>query len=489
MARFLFLVAAVLLAWSPGPARAEPAPLRIGWFAGAPFQFEGPRGATGLDIEMVRAIAARAGHPLDFQRTSWTALMEDVAAGRRDVASGVAFTPARAAAGQLSLPYRRDVNVLVVRAGEAGRVVARDAAGLVAALRGGGFRLGAIQGFSYGDAALDAWLADPGNPQARLTPDDATNLRRLLAGEIDGFLAERIAAATLIGAHPTPRAVEEHPLRILLPMHLMFSAAVPAETVAAFNTAIAALEAEGRFARIAVQFRAPVLLGLTLNSRWFLVLEIIGTVAAALAGYLAARQGRYSLFGALVLAIVTATGGGILRDLVANRHPLGIMTSPLYLLLVLGTVLLAFALGHVARAAWLRAWLDRLPGHAARLRETLFDLADALGLAAFAVVGVAVAIGTNATPLWIWAPLLGALTGAGGGILRDIIRGGGDIPNLRTGIYGEVALFWSIVLTAWLEWRSATIEVEEIILAVSVAVLGGAATRMALRGRRAVPLP
>lgn len=481
MCWFRSLVACLLLAM-PGAARAEPAPLRIGWFAVAPFQFEGARGVTGLDIEMVRAIAARAGHGLEFERTGWTALMVDVAAGRRDMASGVAFTPARAAAGQLSRPYRRDVNVLILRAGEARGLVAQDAVGLLAALRGGGFRLGAIQGFSYGDAALDAWLTDPDNPHARLAPDDATNLRRLLAGEIDGFLAERIAAATLIGAHPTPRAVEEHGLRILLPMHLMFSHAVPRETVAAFDAAIAALEAEGRFTRIAVQFRAPVLLGLTLNSRWFLVLEVIGTVAAALAGYLAARQGRYSLYGALVLAIVTATGGGILRDLVANRHPLGIMTSPLYLSLVLGTVLAAFALGHLARVIPFSAW-------PARLRETLFDLADSLGLASFAVVGVAVAVGTNAAPLWIWGPLLGALTGAGGGILRDIIRGGGDIPNLRTGIYGEVALFWSIVLTAWIELRSATIEVEEIILAVILAVAGGAASRMALRRRRAIPLP
>jgi polar amino acid transport system substrate-binding protein len=122
-------------------------------------------------------------------------------------------------------------------------------------------------------------------------------------------------------------------------------------------------------------------------------------------------------------------------------------------------------------------------------RERLFDLADAIGLASFAVVGVAVAVGTSTAPLWLWGPLLGALTGAGGGILRDIIRGGGDVPNLKTGFYGEVALIRSIVLSAWLEWRAAVIEREEMLLAVVLTVAGGVITRMALLRLRAPGLP
>jgi polar amino acid transport system substrate-binding protein len=85
--------------------------------------------------------------------------------------------------------------------------------------------------------------------------------------------------------------------------------------------------------------------------------------------------------------------------------------------------------------------------------------------------------------------LLGAITGAGGGILRDIIRGGGDVPNLKTGFYGEVALIWSIVLSLWLHWRSAVIEQEEVLLAVLVAVGGAVMTRMALLRMRAPGLP
>jgi polar amino acid transport system substrate-binding protein len=471
--------------FSPGGAARAQVPLNTGWYAMAPFQSEGPSGLTGLDIEMVRAIAARAGRSLAFSRGGYTEVMGDVVAGRRDLVTGVAWTPARAAAGRMSIAYRQDVNVLIQRRGGLSPM-ARDAAGLLAHLRVTGFRLGVIEGYSYGDPMLDAWLADPARgARVRRSADDATNLRLLLAGEIDGFLAERLTGATLVARSADPRAVEENGhLRLYIPLHLMFSREVPPATVAAFDAAIAALAADGTLDRIAARFRAPVLLGLTLNSRWFFVLEVIGTLAAALSGYLAARAGRYSLFGALILSLAAAVGGGVLRDLLVARHPLGVMSSPVYLQLVLGVVCLAYLFGRLSAA------LPRLTPLATRLgwRERLFDLADAIGLGAFTVVGVAVAVAT-ASPLWLWGPLLGAITGAGGGIIRDIIRGGGDVPNLKTGFYGEVAVIWSVILSFWLEWRSAVIEREEVLLAVIITVSGAVMTRMAVLRMRAPGLP
>ncbi len=483
--RLWLLALCFCLAWAPGRAQEQP-PLRIGWYAEAPFQKEGPSGLTGLDIEMVRAVARHAGQGLAFTRVPYTELMEEVATGRRDLASGIAWTPERAAAGRMSRAYRQDVNVLIQRREGGAPPSAFDAPGLLAHLRNSEFRIGVIAGYSYGDAALDAWLADPARgARVRRSGDDAANLRLLLAGEIDGFLAERLSAAALVAASAAPRAVEENRhLRLFIPLHLMFSREVPEATVVAFDAAIAALRADGTLDKIAVRFRAPVLLGLTLNSRWFFVLEVIGTLAGALAGYLAARSGRYSLFGALILAATTAVGGGVLRDLLVGRHPIGVMSSPVYLQLVLGTVLLAYAVGRVAAA------LPRLapPSLGRAWRERLFDLADAIGLGTFSVVGVAVAVGTPG-PLWLWGPLLGAITGAGGGIIRDIIRGGGDVPNLKTGFYGEVALIWSFLLASWLEWRSAVIEREEVLLAVLVTVSGAVVTRMALLRMRAPGLP
>jgi len=107
-------------------------------------------------------------------------------------------------------------------------------------------------------------------------------------------------------------------------------------------------------------------------------------------------------------------------------------------------------------------------------------VADALALSSFMVVGVAIAVGFGVEPLWLWGPILGTLTGAGGGILRDIVRGRGEIPNLRSSFYCEIALVWALALSLYLGERSGVIEAGEMLLAVAIAVIGGATTRLAV---------
>jgi polar amino acid transport system substrate-binding protein len=493
------LVALLLLLAVPAGAQT----LRAGWYADEPQQFlqrrEGQERLTGLDIEKVRAIAQRAGRAVAFERVEYPDLMSAVAGGTRDLATGIAPTPERAAQGRLSRAYRHDMDVLIVRRGESRRMPGEDSTALLGVLAADPrLRLGVRAGFTYIVPALDAFIADPANA-ARVRPamSDAENLHRLLAGEIDGFIAERLSIALLISRSGARHLVEEAPFRLPVPLHLMFSRSVPEETIAAFDAAIESLTADGSFGRIAAGFRLPVLLALTLGSDWFLVLEIIGTIGAALAGYLAARQDRYSLFGAVVLAVVTGTSAGILRDLLVDRHPIGVMRTPLYLLVVFGTVATAFLLGHLWAALRGRAvvaftlalgiiWVRRR-----RLDLLLYETADAVSLSAFAVVGVAVPFGLGVHPLWLWGPILGTLTGAGSGILRDVIRGGGRIANLSTSLYAEIALFWSVLLSLYFTWRHGDIEQPEMIAVVAVAVFGGIAMRLAVVrfGWRPLQLP
>jgi polar amino acid transport system substrate-binding protein len=483
-----WLLALLLLLAAPATAQT----LRAGWYADEPQQFlqmrEGRETLTGLDIEMVRAIAMRAGHRLAFEPMSYPELMAAVAAGRRELATGIAPTPERAAQGRLSRAYRHDMDVLVIRRGESRRMPAADTAALLATLAAEpGYRLGVRAGFSYIDPALDAFIAAPANA-ARIRPadGDAENLDRLLAGEIDAFLAERLSAALLIARKGARPLVEEAEFRLPIPLHLMFSHAVPEATVAAFDRAIEETRGDGTLDRIAARFRLPVLLALTLGSDWFLVLEIIGTATAALAGYLAAREERYSLFGALVLALVTAVAAGILRDLVIDRHPVGVLRTPLYLSIAVGVVAASWLIGHAWAALRGRAvlaytlalgfvWLRRR-----RVDHLLFETADAIALSAFAVIGVAIPFGLGIGPLWLWGPILGTLTGAGGGILRDIIRGKGRIANLSTSLYAEIALLWSTLLSTYFTLRRGEIEEPEMLAVVILAVAGGVATRLAV---------
>src|SRR4051812_29006166 len=104
------------------------------------------------------------------------------------------------------------------------------------------------------------------------------------------------------------------------------------------------------------------------------VLDLVGIGVFAVSGALAAGRKRLGLIGVLVLAIVTAIGGGTIRDVLLARHPIIWLADPAYL-----TVILAAALGTMIYVRFLRP------------PEAMLLVADALGLALFSVAGAQIA--------------------------------------------------------------------------------------------------
>jgi uncharacterized membrane protein YeiH len=152
-----------------------------------------------------------------------------------------------------------------------------------------------------------------------------------------------------------------------------------------------------------------------------LVLDLIGTFAFALNGALTAiRVVDVDLVGVLTLGIITAVGGGIVRDVLLGALPPATFVDWRYLAVAAAGGLLAF-------------WFSRQLG---RLRISIHVL-DAAGLGLFSVTGAGKALELGAGPAQ--AILLGALTGVGGGTVRDVlIRRVPDV--LRTGLYAIPAL-------------------------------------------------
>ena len=259
--------------------------------------------------------------------------------------------------------------------------------------------------------------------------------------------------------------------------------------MAAFDHSLEELKRNGQYARIIREYLFPVLLEATVAQRWFLAIDIIGTIAFAISGIFLARQGRYSLFGAFVLAALPAVGGGIIRDLLVSRETVGVLASPLYILAVIVTVLTGYVGFNVAQMTSLgrRKNCTRQSNDDGWLvQKTTVNSAvaffDALGLAAFTVIGVVVAVESKANPLWLWGPLLAALTGAGGGILRDVIRSDANNPFLKGTFYAEIALIWGLILSLFLMWYANLLDYKpaEISLAVVVTLVGALLTRMAV---------
>jgi uncharacterized membrane protein YeiH len=129
---------------------------------------------------------------------------------------------------------------------------------------------------------------------------------------------------------------------------------------------------------------------------------VIGVAVFAASGALAAVRRSLDPVGVLVLAIVTATGGGTLRDVLMDRHPIFWISAPWYI----GVSVLA------ALITWL--WVRKFPPP-----DRALQYADALGLAFFSLAGAQIAEAGGLTPFA--ATIMGAITGCAGGLIRDVL--------------------------------------------------------------------
>lgn len=142
-----------------------------------------------------------------------------------------------------------------------------------------------------------------------------------------------------------------------------------------------------------------------------LILEIIGTIAFAVSGAFVAIRAKFDIFGVLVIGCVTAVGGGITRDILIGATPPAIF-SRWY---IVGVAALA-TLGVFLLAYWKRKRFDEMRGRV----EHVNNIFDAVGLAAFTVMGTEIAFSQGLSGNVFLSVMLGVLTGVGGGLLRDI---------------------------------------------------------------------
>jgi uncharacterized membrane protein YeiH len=156
-------------------------------------------------------------------------------------------------------------------------------------------------------------------------------------------------------------------------------------------------------------------------------IEVIGIIAFALTGVYEARKKGMDIIGVYAVAMITAFGGGSLRDVILNRHPLFWIEHYGYTVLLLGlsivTVLVIrnfFAINRFVKAVL---------------------VLDALGLGLFSASGASVAnqLGNH----WFISAILGVTTGVFGGVMRDIICN--EIPHVfsRTELYATCAFVGS----------------------------------------------
>lgn len=488
--RLLLLVLSLLICCATeGRAQAvRPSATLVAWSPAEPYL--SPEGLS-LDQALLQAAAQRAG--LRFSLMEFDSLRAERALreGQVDAIAGIYAMTGLAEQGRLSAPYRQEELVLFLRSDAVaalGEVSTPEE--LVAALVARGYWIGLVQGRDQGPA-LRQGLAQPGAPGARLAAwaeSDADHLRGLKTGRVDGFVADRLAGMHLLARTPDAPPVTMLPIVLHRPgVHLLLARdALSLPVAEALDEAIRSLAADGTAERIRARMAGPLLLDIAVTGRWLNLLDVIGTIAFAISGVLLARRERYSLFGALVLAALPAVGGGVVRDLLVGRDPIFIMQTPAPLLMVVGTVLTGFLLfraydlmrGRVTLLvdiAWLFLWTRRIVPP-----RRIYEVSDALGLASFTVTGVGVAVRFGAEPLWLWGPLLAVLTGAGGGILRDVVRADSGNPALRSSFYAEICLVWGLALSLSVPMAAKDLNAELMWTAVLTTLAGAFVMRMAV---------
>ena len=174
------------------------------------------------------------------------------------------------------------------------------------------------------------------------------------------------------------------------------------------------------------------------KSQWFTLLIYLSAFTFALSGTLEGINRNYDLWGRLILALLSGLGGGTLRDIVIGGERLHFyyvkdIVFPSGILLI---VLSASIIGMRYRGF-----------HHSALLKVIKKYTDIIGFAGLATLGAMLALAAGMP--WFWAPICGALSCAGGGMLRDVLVNQ-EPHTLKGVIYEEAAVMGGLVLTAGL---------------------------------------
>lgn len=159
----------------------------------------------------------------------------------------------------------------------------------------------------------------------------------------------------------------------------------------------------------------------------FVIIEFVGTMAFAISGIRMASSKRFDWFGALIVGMATAVGGGTIRDLMLGVSPFW-LTNKIYVICCIIALL----------------WVTTFGKYLIRQHNTWF-IFDTIGLALFNVIGIEKTLQMG-FPLWT-SIIMGCITGAAGGVIRDILIN--EVPLIfRKEIYAVACIAGGLVYVA-----------------------------------------
>jgi polar amino acid transport system substrate-binding protein len=227
---------------------STPCKLTVGWDPWEPYMYLTPGNkVSGLDIEIIEALAAEAECELSFEQDDWMTLLSKIEQGTVDLVAGASVTEKRKEYALFTKPYRAESFVLYVRAGEANQF-----GGSLKQILDSGKKIGVTTDYIYGDEVSDLQDSPQYAKQFINSPVGEANYYNLLQHTVDVIIEDPFVGAYNLKRKGISDQIEQLPITIHSgDVHLMFSIkSVDHSIVERFNQAIDTIKNNGIYQKI-----------------------------------------------------------------------------------------------------------------------------------------------------------------------------------------------------------------------------------------------
>ena len=190
------------------------------------------------------------------------------------------------------------------------------------------------------------------------------------------------------------------------------------------------------------------------------ILDVVGTIAFSISGAMVGIRKKMDLFGVCVLGVVTATGGGMTRDIVLGINPPRMFTNSTDVLIAAVTAILTFIVIHYAN----------------KKKQTHVGFREMYSLVLF-VIGIEVALTMRPDASNFLLVFVGTITGVGGGLLRDMMSE--SIPYIfQKHIYATACIVGAVICVIFYRKLNISLNISMIVGAIAVLVIRALAAQL-----------
>ena len=462
----------------------EKAYLTVDWYPAEPYQFShinrnGRYAVTGLDIALIEALAARVGVGITYVDSVWEKAISDIQSGKSDLVAGAINTKERNVFAMFSLPYRfEEVSLFTLESGRK-KLTFSNINEFLVQVRLFNFRLGIIEKSVYGDMEITEYLNKESNKDiiSSQYANEIEMLQALTMGEIDGYLADRVVGTALAFNNPHRKEIRETKLGLKTPVHLMFSRkTMSADMVDKFNGAIKEFVNSAAYREIIKGYIYQVLLLKAVDSKWYYIIGLVGSIAFAISGIAIAVRTNATLFGTFILALLPSALGCLLLDVIINgRADIDFTLTPSYAYYISVIVLIGFFVVKLLNHYNMQLYED---DSTKRIWSNILVVCDSLGQASFIIVGVVIAVVEKVEPLEFWGPCFGFVTSSTGVFLRELLCNYNAKSDLIHGkVNFEISILWGVIFSILLNLNYHHDE-STIIYSIIAVIAGAFITRL-----------